>query len=279
MTSWRHDDLALDLAHHLAIPSRLVWTDMQIGPMHSHRPDVFTLEKSYSLPLPTVYECKISVSDFRSDITSGKWQKYLEFASSVTFAVPKGLVNKADIPAGCGFMTRGDDGWTTIKKPTKQVAKLSVDHMMKLFIDGYGRELGQIEMQRKLNWEHRAEEKIRHKFGDEVGKIVRDLNSARVMIRYYEERQEKARERGEKDAERIRALQEEEWTDLRKALGLSDKAGMWEIQREIHKIREAQRGGDESEAVSALRRVLNTVSSAIEQYERMRLEPKPEQAA
>ena len=69
------------------------------------------------------------VSDFRSDITSGKWQKYLDFSTAVVFAVPKGLVSKDDIPKGCGLMTRGENGWVTLRKPTRQtVTHSTVTH-------------------------------------------------------------------------------------------------------------------------------------------------------
>lgn len=274
MSDWRHDDLAADLARHLKTPSRLVWEDMQIGPAGSHRPDVFTMEKSYSRPLPTVYECKISVSDFRADITSGKWQKYLDFAGSVTFAVPSGLVTRADIPNGCGFMTRGEDGWCTVKRATRQVSKFSVNNLLKLFIDGYGRELGQMEMTRKANWQAHAELKLRRKFGDEIGNVIRDLNQARNMIKYYEGQQETVRKRGEEAARRIRELQEGEWADLRKVLGVAETAGLWEIQREIRNLRAARSGGDTQELVEALKRVASTANAAIDQHSRMASNPE-----
>ena len=69
---WGHDELAKDLAQHLACSNdRMIWLDMQLGPSGSPRPDVFTAPKSYSGFKPIAYECKVSVSDFRSDITSG----------------------------------------------------------------------------------------------------------------------------------------------------------------------------------------------------------------
>jgi len=81
--NWGHDALAEDLAQHLRSDKRMVWTDMQLGPSGSARPDVFTLDKVYSRPAPTAYECKISRADLRADTTSGKWQKYLQFAGAV----------------------------------------------------------------------------------------------------------------------------------------------------------------------------------------------------
>lgn len=73
-----HDELARSLADSLRTDSVMTWTDLQMGPSHSARPDVYTLNKSYVSPCPTTYECKISRSDFLSDVTSGKWQAYLK---------------------------------------------------------------------------------------------------------------------------------------------------------------------------------------------------------
>src|SRR6266571_2431143 len=95
---WTHDELAADLAGHLKTPERMCWTDMQLGPAGSPRPDVYCIDKSFVSPFPTAYECKVSVPDFRSDVTSGKWSSYLKFAYRVFFAVPAGLVSKADVP-------------------------------------------------------------------------------------------------------------------------------------------------------------------------------------
>ena len=101
-----HNDLAASLAGHLLGDGRMVWCDMQLGPLPSPRPDVYTIDKSYRHPKPTAYEVKVSVADFRSDVTSGKWQVYRRFAGAVYFAVPAGLASPSDVPDGCGLYTR-----------------------------------------------------------------------------------------------------------------------------------------------------------------------------
>lgn len=76
-TTWAHDALASDLASHLAFTGgRVIFENMQLGPAGSPRPDVYTIPKVYSRFTPLAYEVKISVADFRSDVTSGKWQSY-----------------------------------------------------------------------------------------------------------------------------------------------------------------------------------------------------------
>lgn len=64
-----HDQLADNLAQHLLRDDRIVWTDIPTGRQGSCRPDVYTIQKSYTQPNPTSYEIKVS---FRSDVTSGK---------------------------------------------------------------------------------------------------------------------------------------------------------------------------------------------------------------
>lgn len=91
-----HDELALDLAAHLSSYSTpmVVWTDMQLGPSGSARPDVYTIEKTYTALRARAFEIKISRSDFLSDVTSGKYLKYGEFAELVEMAGRIGVQRK-----------------------------------------------------------------------------------------------------------------------------------------------------------------------------------------
>ncbi|WP_413711764.1 MmcB family DNA repair protein [Rhizobium sp. Rhizsp82] len=170
--SIKHDDLMNKLAAHLrANGDRMVWEDMQLGPSGSPRPDVYTLMKSYMHPLPTAYECKISIADFRSDVTSGKWQKYFEFAGAVFFCTPKGLVQKSDIPNGCGLIWFYPDSGTfkTIKGPTLGRVTLPQAALLKLLIDG----LKRLQVPERRSWEqeHRMMQQLRRRIGDEVSRL------------------------------------------------------------------------------------------------------------
>lgn len=171
--AWGHDALAEDLANRLQEASdRMIWTDMQLGPSGSPRPDVFTLNKSFTKPMPLAYECKISVSDFRRDITAGKWQSYLRYASGVIFAVPAGLIDKADVPKGCGLMVRGAAGWKTVKGPTMSVPDMPRDFWMKLLIDGLQRLRREHKPRSASAW--LIQDKLRDKLGDRVARAVAD---------------------------------------------------------------------------------------------------------
>lgn len=247
---WKHDDLAGDLAQHLRSDKRLVWTDMQLGPSGSPRPDVYTLERSYSNPLPTAYECKISRADLRSDTTSGKWQKYLQYAGAVIFAVPDGLCTPAEIPAGCGLIVRKAQAWRHVRKATRAHVSLPMDACMKLLIDGVGRTVGpHVPHPRRLElWsEHKA---VRKKFGEAVALAARDIAAAQEtaasarasrdevwkrLDREVAAKREYLMGQVQKDAAEFEAVKREliEW------LGIEDASSAFGVRRRIAELRAA----------------------------------------
>lgn len=178
--TWTHDALAHDLAAHLrGISDRRVWVDMQLGPAASTRPDVYTIPCSFSRFTPLAYECKVSVSDFRADVTKGKYTDYLGYASGVIFACPAGLLKRDDIPKGAGLMVRSEDGWRTVKAPTlSKCPDLPRAFWLKLVMDGERRDherqaYMEAHARRDLN-EWRAVQKLREQFGEVVAAAVDD---------------------------------------------------------------------------------------------------------
>lgn len=213
--SWTHDALQRDLADHLsASRDRFIWEDMQMGPAGSPRPDVYTLNKSYSNPKPLTYEIKISKADLRSDLTKGKWQSYLDFSSGVIFAVPAGLMSKKDLPAGCGLIVRHENVWRTAKAPTLNPVKLSQKMMLKMIIDGISRERSVNTLKSKdVVW---PSKKARQQLSDEVVSAVLDLQAVKRSCKY---RTEKAEEKAERivseAAARAERAQQETYRELR----------------------------------------------------------------
>ncbi|HIE1750441.1 TPA: MmcB family DNA repair protein [Pseudomonas aeruginosa] len=236
---WQHDELAHDLAQSLRVnPEHIVWENMQMGPSGSIRPDVYLLKKRYSTFAPVTYEVKVSIGDFRSDITSGKWQGYLGFSSAVIFAVPAGLVSKDDVPAGCGLIVRHDEVWRTVKKPTMQkIDTLSHKEWMKLVIDGVERAVAQRDAPRlrvALN-EWSAQEVLRRKVGEEIAmliaKALRSKSSLEALIKSREDQAREIREGTQRElrraierCERDIAWLNAEQRDLATALGLGPDA-------------------------------------------------------
>ncbi|WP_334067283.1 hypothetical protein [Burkholderia cepacia] len=274
--TWAHDDLAKDLAAHLRGASdRLVWTDMQLGPAGSPRPDVYTVPCSFARFQPVAYECKISVADFRRDVTAGKWTSYLRFAAGVIFAAPAGLLKKEDIPAGCGLIVRGPDGWRSLKGPTlKNMENLPRDAWIKLIIDGMARlaDQGHEQLRAGLCNEWTLEKRLRARLGNVVADAVRDQLHAERRLKTATERLEnlaeeaekerrlildRAKEHAERDAMQIDSARGE----LARALGLPASAGAWEI---ASACKQAARRVSVDPEVKRLRQQLERIQVAIE---------------
>jgi hypothetical protein len=245
---WTHDGLMRDLAGYLRGPDTLVWEDMQLGPSGSPRPDVFTLRKSYSKPLPTAFECKVSRSDLRSDTTSGKWQSYLKFAGSVTFAVPDGLCTVADIPDGCGLIVRKAEVWRYARRPTVQHVTPPFSACMKLLIDGVNRVSQPSEPRPRTAklWEEHAA--VRKKFGAAVAKAARDLASAQKDAaerqeheRYlYQQAQQRAEAHGRYLTEQARknaGEYEQVKAEICEWLGLGLDTSIFNVRRRLTEMR------------------------------------------
>ncbi len=65
---------------------------------------------------PTVYEVKVSRSDFKAD---KKWPKYLKYCSRFYFACPEGLIAPEELEPGIGLVWVSDDGFVRIQKKSK----------------------------------------------------------------------------------------------------------------------------------------------------------------
>lgn len=207
-----HDDLASDLAEYLrGSGNRVTWEDCQLGPAGSPRPDVYAMEKTYTRLSFEVFEVKVSAADFRSDVTSGKWQAYRPFANSVTFAAPAGMVTKADVPSACGLILRHAHGWRYAKRPVRQV----LDEMpwrawVKLLLDGTER----ATFARRVEHfnQYLAGRKLAHRFGEDVASMLSDLQELparhKALRAHYERTSKELEERYRRLGNELRQQQE-----------------------------------------------------------------------
>lgn len=268
---WGHDQLQEDLAAHLrGTRDRVVWTNMQLGPSGSPRPDVYTIPKSFSKFTPLAYEIKISMSDFRRDVTSGKWQSYLKFASGVIFAVPAGLIKKEDVPPGCGLIVRHEEIWRTVKGPTLKASEtLPRDTWIKLMIDGLDRQ-GHEPQPRSANpW--KAQKEIRQKYGDRIADALSSLDNAEYRLQLAIDKTNKTIDELEAaERERIslaRMHVERELQEVRRSsaefcrmLGLPENSSPWQIQSAAQKVIARLDGDGE---INHLRRQLQVTQEAL----------------
>lgn len=268
-----HNELAADLAGHLrGAGDWLVWQDMQLGPVGSARPDVYVMSKSYSRMHARAYECKVSRADFLSDVTSGKYQRYLQFASCVVFAVPAGLISKSEVPAGCGLIERNASGWRHTRRPTlNPQPELPAQAWMKLVLDGVNREGKQARGRYFVDW--MAQEKLAKKFGKEVAELVRNLQALPRRAEYerdlYEREIEACRERAEKEKagmqERVESMRREMGRDLQELeefLGIPSPASAWTMHSRISAIRSALAGVPLANMVTSMEQALAMLRQA-----------------
>ncbi|MEL6859289.1 MAG: hypothetical protein AAFO74_12955 [Pseudomonadota bacterium] len=287
---WKHDELASDLAQHLVADNRMVWTDMQMGPSGSARPDVYTMQKSYTRPRPISYEIKVSRSDFLSDVNAGKWQKYLDFSGGVIFAVPHGLVTKAEVPFECGLIVRGENGWRTLKREKPGTGRPGFQSMMKLVIDGIDRCVEKRAASPKVvnNWT--VERSVRRDLGDEVADVVRDHLAAANRLKLTKQSADAdraqaaevlraAKAEGRKVAQQYKETAERELEITRveaaRALGLPENANWQDLRfRRRDLLRNLSKDGiflGMQQEIRDLRQVLRSAAQrgdAVQPYER-----------
>lgn len=245
----KHDELQENLADQLrGNTDRMVWTNTQLGPVGSPRPDVFTISKSFSRFRSDCYEVKFSVSDLRSDVTSGKWQSYRKFGHCVWFAFQKGLVPLDTIPRECGVIVRGDTGlWRAARKPVAQVLDtLPRDAWLKLLMESFPT-FPASAGPRTAN-EYQAAEIIRKKIGRELGDLFSNIANAESRLKWKRESIEKdiaeidkrtadRRALAEADARRTAERLQDGMAELAQTLGLAADATPSELCAAIHSLR------------------------------------------
>lgn len=213
-----HDDLATELAEHLrGTGDWLTFNDLQMGSVGSLRPDVLAIGKTYSRLDVRAYEVKVSRADFRRDATAGKWQGYLKFASSVTFAAPTGIIDPRELPATCGLIVRQAGGWKHTKKPVCQhVENLPWTVWLKLLMDGCRVE-GNAKRLRNFS-AYTASQKLGAKFGKEVADMLADLQGLPNRLKYAQENADAKMEAMRKRTEGVRAAADEQMRILRASM-------------------------------------------------------------
>lgn len=275
-----HDELASDLANHLRNERRMTWCDIQLGPSGSVRPDVFAVNRSYSNPCPVSYECKVSISDFRSDVTSGKWQNYLSFSSGVYFACESGLIGKADVPPHCGLIVRHDNTWRAAKKAVLNPVVVPEEVWLKLLIDGIEREGPKY---RARCWsESMALDGVSKKFGALVAKAIRDRLAVEFETEQSNRHAKRIIENAHEESKRIRGEAADAVGPMRAeicdVLGIPATTSPHGLKTAMVRLRDEQKNHP---AVKALRDFTNDVQKSLNWhgYKEPKAEDSEESAA
>lgn len=82
----------------------------------TRRIDMLLMRTGLSKPLHEriALEIKVSRSDFKRD-TEEKRRAWFEVADRFAYVAPKGLIDKSEVPAGCGLIEYREDGLLTWK--------------------------------------------------------------------------------------------------------------------------------------------------------------------
>lgn len=273
-----HDQLQEDLASHLrGNTDRMVWTNTQLGPSGSPRPDVFTVDKSYARFSCDAYEIKISVSDLRRDVTSGKWQSYREFSHRVWFAIPQGLVPLDEIPRECGVIVRYENVWRAARKPiAKSLDTMPRNAWLKLLIEAFPNSPHLKPRQTTRN-EYQARQAVLKKLGQDASALFNKRETARSSYEcatqqmqtaaddiYAEIKRmrDNARQRVENEEYRLNEAQRH----LAEALGIpSDQMSAQTLIERLNSLRWKLRGGHLNQTIdqlTALRGILRVDEDA-----------------
>lgn len=155
------------------------------------RLDAWVMKKSWSKPLVTGYEIKVSRQDFLND---DKWHGYLDYCNELYFACPTGLIDPTELPDEVGLLYVTKTGNKLIKK--KQAQRRSVDIPESIFryilmartrIDSEGRIEGRHSCMADYwrDWLNKKNDnrEIGYLVSEKIRKIVNETNEENMMLK------------------------------------------------------------------------------------------------
>lgn len=249
---WRHDELAEDLAiakgptPFLNVPLGSIWLQQdrnrkasldilnsegaeayykaQKNQKQPHLADVIIIKPSYTRFCVSIFEIKISRSDFLSDIRSGKWMGYLKHCHRFYFAVAQGVAKKEDIPEEAGLIIRGPNGWQVQKGAPVIDNEIPQETLMSMLFVKQRETLRERNRDRVINAFHHNRQQ-----NDRARAIGKELANA------WADRDGHLNKKMEFEG-LIKSIQE----DLNEALGIDSSWPEWELSRLVRKVREKQ---------------------------------------
>lgn len=96
------------------------------------RADLVICNPSYNKFLLSIFEVKISRSDFLSDLRNKKWELYLEHCHRFYFAALDGVCCKKDIPEAAGLILFKEKGWTVAKAAPRLQSEIPQETLLSL---------------------------------------------------------------------------------------------------------------------------------------------------
>ena len=196
-----HDDIAEDLATakggipFLNACLGSVWADGK-----TPRADFVVCRPTYKEFTLSIFEVKISRSDFLSDIRSDKWRLYLPHCHRFYFAAMQGVCKKDDIPEESGLVIRNDKGWHTAKSAPRLMPNVPKETLLSLIFARQRRSAREkriddiLEMNRRgfHDTDFMGRSTAARVHGKEVGKLLSAIGKTKISdLIYFLERNSK----------------------------------------------------------------------------------------
>lgn len=153
LRTWKHQELIDDLVRTLDFWRSIVITEQPAGSrwfQDAPIPDVMVIDKSYTRTNVRIFEVKVTQSDFRQDVTSQKYTRYLPLCDRFYFAVPLGIKWQellVNVPAA-GVMVRGEKGWKVARRCSKDAREPQDEMFWQSLLFGMSKKVGEANQRR-----------------------------------------------------------------------------------------------------------------------------------
>lgn len=175
----RHIRNLLECRHH----RDLVVAECPLNEGGGLRADLWVMKKSWASPMTTLYEIKVSRSDFLRD---DKWPKYLPYCNALLFAVAPGVCVPEELPEGVGLigLTKNGGGLRTLRKAQWRASDLEGQSsvLKAVLMNRIMPRADPLTRDQRIElWRERVEaaESIGHLVGNRVQQELREARAAR----------------------------------------------------------------------------------------------------
>jgi hypothetical protein len=221
------------------------------------RMDGWALKRTYTPPTTIGYEVKRTRGDFMRD---DKWPEYLPYCNHFYFVAPKGVIEKAEVPEGCGLVIAGKRLIARVKAPRREVDPKDLVKIMtyvlmsRAVVTAAGQNQRPEDEDFWRDWLERKDER------DTLGRSVSKELQRRV----------RAAELASEDAVRERRAVDKLVAELeRRGLSISKGRNDWAARSAVKRLIDRETGSGQ---IETLRRAHQQLGQAIETIDAVRRE-------
>jgi hypothetical protein len=224
------------------------------------RLDGWAMKKTWS-PLTTIgYEIKVDRRDFLRD---DKWPTYLDYCHQFYFVCPSKLIDKAEIPEGCGLIYAGARLLTKVKAPRREPPAEKMIELMIYVLMSRAQIVANMHRTGRREtvadyWAQWLKDKDRNSV---LGRSVSRELRRRVLDAEGEAREARA------ETATLGLFREEL---IKRGLDPDNAASKWCVERQVDEVLGAMNGNLGRELEGDLRRSILNIQRTLEVVERIR---------